>query len=145
MSPSLEKELRKKEYLLKDLFDIKEHITDTEQCEDCFIIKDGIAKFYNNHNNNMMPSRYEFSVIPKYNLWQDPPERLNIMMYQKVMHMMCDLVTEGIKEHMTSSPMVPSYRDILVFQQIKIQIISGMVDQDKIDTIHMANLYQKHM
>lgn len=145
MSQELEFEFRNREFPLLDLFHVYEipepHILNGE----CFMIFNQKAKYYHSKNNNLMPTRFEFVLIPKFEKWEDQPDKLNMVLYRQCMEFLEAILNSAMYKHKNASPMSTSLRDLAVFSELNLQVPVSLLDPEKIDSVHMANMYRKHV
>lgn len=145
MTQELDFEFRNRPFPLEDLFHIYETPEPSVLDHECFMIRHEKAKYYHGKNNNLMPTRFEFVLVPKYEMWEDQPGNLNMVLYQQTMEFLEYIVNHAIEKHKESSPMTPSVKDILVFKGLILQVPVSLLDPTQIDSVHMANMYRKHV
>lgn len=144
MTQDLEFEFRNRDFPLLDLFHIYENPDQAVLNQECFIIRNEKAKYYHSKNNNLMPTRFELVLLPKYEMWEDQPGKLNMVAYQQAMELFEHILNEAIHNHNESSPMAASLKDIQVFSGLILQVPVSLLDSSQIDSVHMANMYRKY-
>lgn len=144
MLKQLEAEFRSRTYLMEELFDIHPIPDAGILVRDCFIIKNKHAKYYNESNNNMQPTRFDLAIVPKYDRWEDAPDALNIVTYRQVMGFFLAMVNHAIEEYLGSVAVSSTFTDVEVFGKIKIQASVSLIDSTKLDSVHMANMYRHY-
>lgn len=144
MTRQMDSEFRNKIYLMEELFQIYPNPEGSVLVRDCFLIKEKKAKYYNQSNNNMQPTRFDFALVPKYDLWADGPDNLNIMLFQQIMKYLEIMINFAIEDYLSAVAVSSHFTTPDIFEQIKIQASVSLIDPDKLDTIHMANMYRQH-
>lgn len=144
MPQEMEFEFRNREFPIMDLFHIYENPEPNVLNHACYLVKDGKAKLYHEKNNNLMPTRFEFVLVPKYETWEDKPDDLNIVIYQQAMALFELILNYAIEKLKNSSPMAPSIKEFEVFTNLKLQVPVSLLDPEEIDSVHMANMYRKY-
>lgn len=138
-------EFRNREFPIEDLFHVYETPEPGILNRECFMIYKESAKYFHGKNNNLMPTRFEFVLVPKYEKWEDDPEKLNMVLYQQTMDFFEAILNHTMEKHRNSSPMSASLKDPVVFRDLNLQVPVSLLDPEKIDSVHMANMYRKYV
>lgn len=138
-------QFRNRQFPLEDLFHVYETPDPSILNRECFMIHKENAKYYHGKNNNLMPTRFEFILAPKYEKWEDGPDKLNMVLFQQAMELFEAILNHAMEKHKTASPMSTSLKDPAIFRELKLLVPVSLLDADKIDSVHMANMYRKYV
>lgn len=137
-------EFRNRDFPLPDLFEVHENPEQSVLNHDCYVVFNGKCKYYHSKNNNLMPTRYDFVLVPKYDAWEDKPEQLNMVLFEQTMEFLELILNYAMEKHKNSSPWASSLKEIDTVLHLILPVSVSLLDPEKIDSVHLANMYRKY-